>query len=310
MTLYKTCRPYIAAFLLWPVLIGHAYAFDGRTPLPDPFSDTRPEKIYTHYRSLASFPNPVEIPGTTVVPFDPAEQQMPSLFAYGKGFFPDLVGGTKRIFSWDNLTLALVGSALAALTANVDHVDKNVKTYFQTRRPMDGIAHYGDTLGAGYYHVGAGAALLTAGELWGNKKLADTGVVVLEALLVNGIATQGLKYGTHRLRPNGGDHMSFPSGHVSSTTTLAASISEMYDWDPKIAVPLYATAVFVGASRIQDNMHYLSDVIAGLTLGTVIGTSLAKYNKEKTPDTGLFRKISFSPIIEDKVKGGVFTVRW
>ena len=93
-----------------------------------------------------------------------------------------------------------------------------------------------------------------------------------------------------------------------STTTLAASISEMYDWDLKIAVPLYATAVFVGASRIQDNMHYFSDVVAGLTLGTVIGTSLAKYHKEK--DAKNANQITFSPILEETLKGGVFTMKW
>jgi membrane-associated phospholipid phosphatase len=101
-------------------------------------------------------------------------------------------------------------------------------------------------------------------------------------LLVNGIATEGLKYATSRKRPNGGDNMSFPSGHASMTATLAASLSEMYDWDLRIAVPLYTITTFVGASRIQSGEHHLSDVVAGITLGTVVGMSFAKYHKEKS----------------------------
>jgi hypothetical protein len=229
---------------------------------------------------------------------------------YSREVLPDLYHGTEKVFSRENMTMALVGSALAALTANVDHADRNLKTYFQTRRPMDRVSKYGDCLGQGYYHAGIGAALFAAGELWDNKKLADTGVVVLEAFLVNGVLTQGLKYTTHRLRPNGGDHLSFPSGHASSAAAVAASISEMYDWDLKVAVPLYATVAFIGASRIQDNAHYLSDVIAGVTLGTIVGTSFAKYRKEKDKGVKVGPNLSFSPVLEKNLKGGIFTMKW
>lgn len=235
---------------------------------------------------------------------------VPSVLDYTKGFIPDLIGGTKKIFTRDNLPLALIGGGLVALSLSVDHTDGQVKDYFLRERPLDGIDTYGNEIGEGQYHIGLGAALFAAGQLAGNKKLADTGIATLEALLINGIVTQALKYGTHRLRPNGRTYMSFPSGHASSTAALAASISSMYDWHPAIAVPLFSAAGFVAASRIQSNMHYLSDVLGGLTIGTIIGMSVAAHHKEKDWKPRFLKNVSFSPVIEKDFQGGLFTYTW
>jgi hypothetical protein len=228
-----------------------------------------------------------------------AAETVPTLAAYGKAFLPDIGGGTKRIFSADIAPVALIGVGLTGLAFLVD---QRVQDYFGDRQPIRNQANTGDKIGQGYIHVGIGFALLGIGEMSDNKKLADTGVVTLEALLVNGVATEGLKYATSRKRPNGGNNMSFPSGHASSTATLAASISEMYDWDLRLAIPLYATTVFVGAARIQAVEHHLSDVVAGITLGTVVGMSFAKYQKEKD-STGTSRNIAVLPFLDGNYKG-------
>lgn len=230
--------------------------------------------------------------------------KVPTLAAYGKAFLPDIVGGTKRIFSQDIAPIALVGVGLTGLAFIVD---QRVQDYFADHQPIKNQANTGDKIGQGYIHVGIGFALLGIGEMSDNKKLADTGAVTLEALLVNGIATEGLKYATNRKRPNGGNNMSFPSGHASSTATLAASISEMYDWDLRLAIPLYAYTAFVGASRIQAGEHHLSDVVAGITLGTVVGTSFAKYHKEKN-SAQTSGNLAIIPILDGNYKG--FVVLW
>ena len=233
-----------------------------------------------------------------------APEQVPTLTAYGRAFLPDIADGTKRIFSRDNVPLALIGLGLTGLAFTVDH---QVQDYFQEKKPMEHQANTGDKIGLVYIHIGIGMAFLGAGELSENKKLADTGIVALEALLVNGIATEGLKYASSRDRPNGKDDLSFPSGHASSTATLAASVSEMYDWDLRISVPLYMITAFVGASRIQANEHYLSDVVAGVTLGTLVGTSFAKYHKEKN-SAGTSGNLAVIPRWDGRSKGLV--VQW
>jgi len=82
----------------------------------------------------------------------------------------------------------------------------------------------------------------------------------------------------------------------------------MYDWDLRIAVPLYLVTAFVGASRIQTNEHYLSDVIAGITLGTLVGSSFAKYQKEKGREKNSATNISLMPVVDGSCKGMV--VNW
>lgn len=262
------------------------------------------------FRSLLAFedtlrkaqPAPVEgeylsSPGDTVL----------STGAYLDNVFADLKGGTERIFSRENLPLAMMGTGLAALALAADH---EVQSYFQDHHPLRNVSEYSDRLGRVYTHLGIGTALFGAGQLTNDEKLADAGIVSLEALLVNGVATLGLKYAVRRARPDRSARTSFPSAHASSTAALAASISGVYDWDLKVAVPLYAATAFIGASRIDDNKHYLSDVLAGITLGTVVGASFAGYHKEKKTGQKRQRKISFKPIFDGDLKGGVFTMKW
>jgi membrane-associated phospholipid phosphatase len=240
------------------------------------------------------------------VPAGPGGERasVPSPRYYLKEFIPDLWGGTKRVFSRDNAPLALIGLGLTGLAFTVD---RRVQDYFLERRPMVHPANIGDKVGRGYFPIGVGVALLGAGEWLDDKKMADTGVVTLEALLVTVIATESLKFVTDRKRPNGRDDMSFPSGHASSTASLAASVSEMYDWDLRIAVPLYMVTAFVGVSRIQANEHHLSDVIAGITLGTLVGSSCAKYQKEKGREKGSAANIFIVPVLDGSSKGIVFS---
>jgi hypothetical protein len=49
-------------------------------------------------------------------------------------------------------------------------------------------------------------------------------------------------------------------------------------WDyygPAVGVPLYLFSGFVGVSMMHERQHWLSDVIFGEVLGTVIGHSVA-----------------------------------
>ena len=52
----------------------------------------------------------------------------------------------------------------------------------------------------------------------------------------------------------------------------ATVVKEHFGW--KAGIPAYAVAAYVGASRIQDNKHYLSDVAFGATLGIVAGRTV------------------------------------
>ena len=62
-------------------------------------------------------------------------------------------------------------------------------------------------------------------------------------------------------------HESFPSGHAAVAFALATAINRESSWQgtPWITYPL---AALVGWSRVHDQQHWASDVVAGAALGT------------------------------------------
>ena len=63
------------------------------------------------------------------------------------------------------------------------------------------------------------------------------------------------------------DQFSFPSGHTITAFAVAVSLSLFY---PALAVGLLFCALSVAASRILLGMHFLSDVLAGAAIGTLL----------------------------------------
>jgi undecaprenyl-diphosphatase len=64
------------------------------------------------------------------------------------------------------------------------------------------------------------------------------------------------------------DPFSFPSGHTMNAFAFA-SVAAL--GAPVLAPALLVVGVSVAASRVVLGMHYVSDVVAGATLGTIVG---------------------------------------
>lgn len=121
-----------------------------------------------------------------------------------------------------------------------------------------------------------------------NKKLFENACVIVAASAVNLGSTLALKYSIDRRRPyetypdiigksdEGGP--SFPSGHTSAAFATATSLSLAY---PKwyVIVPSYLWASTVGYSRMHLGVHYPSDVLGGMILGT--GSAWVTYKANK-----------------------------
>lgn len=99
------------------------------------------------------------------------------------------------------------------------------------------------------------------------------GTSVAEAVVL----TYGLKYAINRQRPydrytdrvhaySTESSPSFPSGHTAGAFSLATSLSLKY---PKwyVIAPSAFWACSVGFSRMNEGVHYPSDVIAGAAIG-------------------------------------------
>ena len=97
---------------------------------------------------------------------------------------------------------------------------------------------------------------------WGGMLVSDAFSVGIMAATVKGI-----KYVINRQRPYGGDH-SFPSGHTATSFMTATMLHKEYGWrSPWFSIGGYTVAAVTGVSRIMNNAHWMSDVVAGAAIG-------------------------------------------
>lgn len=127
----------------------------------------------------------------------------------------------------------------------------------------NGISRVGDFLG-----TGVPGGLLALIQL---KTSPKVGKAHVEALLITSFNTYFLKYATSKYRPLKQNRLSMPSGHTSTMFASASVLAHSYGY--KVGIPMYLLATLTGLSRINDDKHWLSDVIAGATIGIFWGRS-------------------------------------
>lgn len=187
-------------------------------------------------------------------------------------------------------------AALAALAAT--QVDMQVTHYAQTKGLLsDPVSHFGDKYGAEWSHWILWSSILVTSTL--NNDSKDDIISKIQfssfALITNRIITVGMKRIVGRIRPNGDCCKSFPSGHTSHSFTIAAIARELYG--DEIGALTYSVATLVAFSRINDNKHYLSDVLFGAALGTAVGRGFAMNYSKFARDGG---ELSITPQLQLK----------
>ena len=163
-----------------------------------------------------------------------------------------------------------------------------------------------------------GAAVIAgygAGRLLGHPALAAASVRGAVALAAAGTTTLVLKYVVGRKRPidSPGEPFefdpftgdaSFPSGH----TTLAFAAATVLDretasrWVPWVAYPV---AGLVGWSRLYDDEHWLSDVVAGAAVGFWVAGKTEDYMRRREgagPSIGLEFAPSGAPALAARIR--------
>lgn len=131
------------------------------------------------------------------------------------------------------------------------------------------LAHSGDSW---FWLLGLGALWLLGNETWKSRVVALTIGIILTAVLVLSI-----KFLVRRKRPEGTwgniyrstDPHSFPSGHAARAVMLAVmTLGLGPTW---LAIILCLWVPLVSLARVAMGLHYLSDVLAGLLLGVMMG---------------------------------------
>jgi membrane-associated phospholipid phosphatase len=144
--------------------------------------------------------------------------------------------------------------------------------------------------GDGANYLLAGAVLFGSGLYVHNEKLADAGFLTFESAAYAGALATVLKALTGRERPadadnqyqfngpgSGSSNSSFVSGEAATAFAFASSISEVYQ-NPWITWPAYILATGVSLQRINDNRHWLSDVVGAAFLGHAVGKSIVRFH--------------------------------
>lgn len=101
-----------------------------------------------------------------------------------------------------------------------------------------------------------------------------TGLYILSEAIMGG-STFFVKRTANRLRPDGSNNYSFPSGHTANAFAAAEFLNQEYrDVSPWIGYAGYTVATATGVLRMYNNKHWLSDVMAGAGFG-IASTKLA-----------------------------------
>jgi hypothetical protein len=182
----------------------------------------------------------------------------------------------KHLPEMQNVYLAAIGGGLA-LAAHPADASLNAHLQSQSDAGNDWWApgkYLGDTpeqiaMAVGTYAFGR----------WRNKpKVAHLGMDLVQAQVLTEMLVEPLKFSTQRLRPDGSNSLSFPSGHAAITFAAATVIERHLGW--RKAILGYGIASYVAASRLHDNRHWLSDVVFGAAVGSVAGRTVVHHQSD------------------------------
>ena len=157
------------------------------------------------------------------------------------------------------------------------------------------------------------ALMIAAGAGTHNDTLRDAGRDSLQSeLFAAGIVTPLLKRAFGRARPiqNEGSHSfhplqshyeSFPSGHATNAFAFATAVAGHYDgWI--VPTIVYTLASGVAVSRVNDHVHFASDVVAGALIGHAVAKGILARH------TGQHLAWQAMPILDKKTMGVMFTI--
>jgi membrane-associated phospholipid phosphatase len=196
---------------------------------------------------------------------------------------PAITPAADSLRSPDVEPLEVLGATAA--TATLFLVDRPVHDFLRRHRSpaLDGVAKVFRQLGTAEAFGVASAGVLGAGLVSGDGDVKRAGVRMVASFVVTAGTTTILKHLIGRSRPEArkgafdfdpfaDGQVSLPSGHTAIAFALATSLADDID-EPVATVALYAIAAGTAWSRLNDERHWPSDVLAG----ALIGTTSAKF---------------------------------
>jgi membrane-associated phospholipid phosphatase len=169
----------------------------------------------------------------------------------------------------------LAALGVVALTTTLDE-PVNEQTQSNRTDTKDDVAYVFRQLGEPEVFLPVALAPVAVGLISGNDAILRAGGRIGFSILTASVVTSLLKPLVGRARPaytanayefepfSGND--AWPSGHTTVAFAMATSVGDEIGSLP-VSLVLYTAAGLTGWSRINDNRHWLSDVLAGAAIG-------------------------------------------
>lgn len=218
-------------------------------------------------------------------------------------------------FRWKSSDWIRFGAITSTVAATV-LADQSVADFAQEHRSAGGdrfTSNFLEPFDAKYSFMLMGG-FWAHGLLAKNNKSVSTGLLLFESYSLAMVLVRVPKNLLGRRRPDAWppstptdwdgpfNGTSFPSGHATASFAVATVIANQYRDHKWVPVTVYAVASLAGLSRIYDNKHWLSDVVAGAAIGTVIGNLVSRH----TPSS----KLTLTPFGNSNFQGIKLAYVW
>ena len=218
------------------------------------------------------------------------------------------------IFSKKQYVLYIL-SLISLIFVSYFFIDKTIAKYFLSHvSTYEGIGDFISILGESHWYIGTAViGFIIFKYFKKNELFAQRFLFLLYVNIFSGLISLILKFLFGRIRPwgmrNGGEdygfllfqnfdmgfiekmkyhvitlsdapttYTSFPSGHTTTVFTAFAYLSILF---PKYLYLWLGIAVVLAGSRLLANDHFLSDIFAGIMIGTISSIFIYSKMKEK-----------------------------
>jgi len=188
------------------------------------------------------------------------------------------------------VTLSVIGAT--ALTFAYDE-DIQLKLQSSDNPSIKRATNAGAIIGDPFLHLGFAALTYGTAVISDSYRWRETSEMMGEALILADASTFLIKQIVGRGRPSitssnnefrplmfSKDYDSFPSMHTASSFALASVLASTSE-SLSAKILYYASATFVGFSRMYQNKHWASDIIFGAAIGELSGQIVTRYHASK-----------------------------
>jgi hypothetical protein len=217
---------------------------------------------------------------------------------------------TRAFYSWPSLAEIFVGVGAAGAVANTNG-DTEFREWYQHQvrsTASDGVSHYCEFMGNGWYVIPAVGATALAGRVFQDSEVLEPFGAFADratrAYMVGGGPLLLMQYTLGASRPmDPTDNSSwnvFENSHGASGNAFVGAVpfitaAKMSD-DPWLKGGLYFCSILPGWARVNDDAHYLSQACLGWWLG-YIACQAVDVSERKNPH------LSVAPMLTPEMNG-------